>query len=242
MIWPLLYAGILQAQLIHITVHGTVLDENGYVVPNVYVINKRGHDGSFGRPDGTFSVQCYKSDTLLVGSLGFVPRAIAFADSVPRSEYYFKLYLEHKVQRLPEVEIFAPRDLDAIRQEINKLGYDKHDFALSGIDAAQSPITFLYQQWSRKERSRRAVAEMENNDRRRELLKELFRLYVDYDIINLSNDEFDAFIDFINVDDQFLKSSSQYDFLLFVKDRYNDYKVWKRRQKLDANQFDYDKD
>ena len=126
--------------------------------------------------------------------------------------------------------------------EIEKLGYNKDDYMLSGINAAQSPITFLYQQFSRTERSKRQVAEMKNEDRKRELLKELFRLYVDYEIIKLSDDEFDSFIDFVNVSDEFLKSSSQYDFLLYVKDRFNDYKIWKRNNAMDDGDFEYDKD
>jgi hypothetical protein len=85
------------------------------------------------------------------------------------------------------------------------LGYDERDYMLSGINAVQSPITFLYQQFSRKEQSKRQVAYMENEDRKRELLKELFRLYVDYDIISLSDEQFDDFITYLNVSDEFLK-------------------------------------
>ena len=39
------------------------------------------------------------------------------------------------------------------------------------MDALSSPITFLYQMLSREERSKRLVAQLENRDRRQELLR-----------------------------------------------------------------------
>jgi hypothetical protein len=114
---------------------------------------------------------------------------------------------------------------------------------LSGINAAASPITFLYQQFSKVERSKRQVAYLENEDRKRELLKELFRLYVDYEIIVLNDEQFDDFITYLNVSDDFLKNSSQYDFLIYVKDRFRDYKIFLRQnQRMQPADFDYDKD
>ncbi len=106
-----------------------------------------------------------------------------------------------------------------------------------------SPITFLYQQFSKKEQSKRLAAELWNEDRKRDLLKELFQHYVDYEIIILDNDQFDDFITYLNVSDEFMKNSTQYDFLIYVKDRFKDYKVQLRQKKiLRDTDFDYDKD
>ena len=124
-----------------------------------------------------------------------------------------------------------------------KLGYNEDDYMISGINAVSSPITFLYQQFSKKEQSKRKVAYLENEDRKRELLKELFRLYVDYEIIVLNDEQFDDFITYLNVSDEFLIRSSQYDFLVFVKDRFRDYKIFLRQnQRMKSSDFDYDKD
>lgn len=225
-----------------VTCSGTARDENDQPVPNIYIINKRSGTGSFGNAGGSFTIDCLKEDTLMIGALGYMPRYVCMKDSSYKREYTFLIYLERKFEQLAEVQVFAPRDLEKIKADINKLGYDKTDYMLSGIDAAQSPITFLYQQFSRKEKSKRLVAQMENEDRKRELLKELFRIYVDWEIIALSNEEFDAFTDFINVSDEFMRASSQYDFLVYVKERFNDYKRWKRGQKLDESDYDYNRD
>ena len=59
----------------------------------------------------------------------------------------------------------------------------------------------------------------------------------------LKNEEFDAFIDYLNVSDEFMKTSTQYDFLIYVRDRFRDYKLLRRQQqKLKESDYDYDKD
>jgi hypothetical protein len=144
---------------------------------------------------------------------------------------------------LTEVEVFAPRDLEQIQEDIMKLGYNEDDYMISGINAISSPITFLYQQFSKKEQSKRKVAYLENEDRKRALLQELFRLYVDYEIIALNDEQFDDFITYLNVSDEFLINSTQYDFLVFVKDRFRNYKIFLRQnQRMKSSDFDYDKD
>ena len=238
-------AGNAQALLNRDTIQVTcqVKDENGQPLANVILINKRTRQGAFGSAGGYASTRCLRSDTLTLTALGFYSRDVSFRDSLGKNEYHLVIHLETRVYRTAMVEVFAPRDLEEIQKDIGKLGYNESDYMLSGLNAAQSPITFLYQQFSKKERSKRLVAQMVNEDKKRELLKELFQHYVDYHIIELSDDEFDQFVDFINVSDEFMKSSSQYDFLIFVRDRFRDYKIYKRHNRaLKDNDFDYHND
>jgi hypothetical protein len=227
--------------IIHIK--GQLRDENDQPISNAIIINKATKKGTFGKPDGSFDIQCLRSDTLAITSLGFQTRNVSYADSSYSDNFALKLFLDTRTYMFAEVEVFAPRDLEQIQEDINKLGYDERDYMLSGINAVASPITFLYQQFSKKEQSKRQVAYMENEDRKRELLKELFRLYVDYEIISLSDDQFDDFINYLNVSDEFMIQSSQYDFLIFVRDKFKDYKFYLRQNnRLKSTDYDYDKD
>lgn len=227
-----------------VTITGMIRDENDQPVSNAIIINLRLRTGSFGKPDGSFSIKCHRTDTLSLTSLGYHTRTISCADSAAKSAYNFgKIFLDTRVYKMSSVEIFGQRDLEKIQQDIQKLGYNEKDFMMSGLNAMQSPITFLYQQFSRKEQSIRKVAELENEDRKRDLLKELFKYYVDYQIIDLSNEQFDDFIAYLNVSDEFMRTSTQYDFLIYVRDRFKDYKIASRQQKtLRDNDFNYDKD
>lgn len=212
------------AQTERIKINGKVFDpENPSVYYSLMIINKSTQHGILGEPDGSFTVYANKKDTIIIGCMGYQTTKISFADSVYKEEYTVTIPLQKLSITLKQVEIFAPRDLDKILSDIERLGYSKKDYVISGINAVQSPITFLYQQFSRRERSIRKVAELQNEDRKRELLKELFQKYVDYNIINLNNEQFDAFIDFCNVSEEFLKYTSQYDFIMYIKYKFNQF-------------------
>lgn len=207
-----------------VTIHGKVLtttDQRTYY--DLMIVNKRTRSGTFGNSDGTFTVQALRTDTLMVGSIGHQTKLLCMADSVVRSIYDVTLRLVPLRIQLAEVEVLPERTLKEIQAEIAKLGYKESDHRITNVDALQSPITYLYQEFSRRERSKRLVAELENEDRKRALLQELLHKYVQYDIINLSPDAFDDFIEFCSVPDDVIKGLSQYDFLVYMKRKYELY-------------------
>ena len=220
----------VQGQTEKIRVMGTVYDpENRGSIPNLMIVNKRTQQGFFGYNSGDFDLEAFKSDTLIIAATGFSTRQITFRDSLFREVYRVRIPLSKLAIQLKPVEIFTNRDLQQIQEDIEKLGYDKSDYMLQGASAFESPITALYQSFSRRERHKREVAEMRNDDMRRSLLKELFRKYVDNDIIQLNNDEFDEFVDFCGVSDEFLKRSSQYEFIMYVKKRFEVFRMVQNR-------------
>lgn len=207
-----------------VTIHGTAYsDERDRAYHDLMVVNKRTRTGFFGNADGSFTIQALRTDTIMVGATGLRTAFVCVADSAPKAEYRVKVYLEVIHYVLKEAEVFPRRKLEEIQKDIADLGYDERDYQLSGIDALQSPITFLYQEFSKRERSKREVAYLRNEDRKRDLLKELLRKYVSYDIINLNSEAFDDFIDFCKVPDETIKGLSQYDFIQYMKKKYELY-------------------
>jgi len=213
-----------------INITGVVYDKSSNVLlNNLMIINKTTQQGFFAGATGGFSVSVLKNDTIIIGASGYENKKICFKDSVDKNDFFVRIYMERLNVQLKEVVIIAPRDLNAIQQDIEKLGYRKEDYMLSGVDAISSPITFLYQQFSKRERAKRHVAEMRNEDRKRELLKELLAKYVANEVIALSNDDFDDFIDYCNVSDEFMKYSTQYEFIMYIKRKYEFYSVLKAK-------------
>lgn len=187
---------------------------------NLLIVNKTAGNGVFGAQDGSFEITADKMDTILVGALGYETQKICMADSAERPVYTVKVFLRNISINLRTVEVFPKRELETIQQDIRKLGYDDRDYMLTGIDAMSSPLTYLYQQVSRKERMKRRAYEIINSDKKRDLLKELFTKYVDYEIIDLQEDEFEDFINFMGVSDAQLIRMTQYEFILFTKQRF----------------------
>jgi len=190
---------------------------------DLMIVNKRTHYGIFGNADGSFTVKARRADTLMFGALGLKTENFSVSDTIKQDTVVIAIKLDPLIVALRVVEVLPERTLKEIQKEIDKLGYDERDYRISGVNALQSPITFLYESFSKRERSKRVVASLINEERKRDLLKELLHQYVEYDIINLSDESFDAFIDFVNVPEATLKSLSQYEFLMFIKRRYELY-------------------
>ncbi len=194
---------------------------------DLMIINLNTGQGVFGKADGTFMVTVLRTDTILIASSGYEYKRITLIDSIPKSSYHLEVPLIKLNVNLREVVIFSSRDLETIYKDIEKLGYNKRDMQLGGVDAFSSPITFLYQEFSRYEQLRRHNVERINNDKRRDLLKELLASYVASDIFYLDAGEFDDFVDYCNVPEHFMKTATQYDFCVYIKYKFELYRMGK---------------
>lgn len=221
-----------------IVVGGWIFEVSGGVVPTAMAVNRESGGGVFVERDGSFLVRACPGDTLVFGAIGYYSIEREVVESMRDSE--FNIQLQRLKVEVGIAEVYAPRALREILHDIEALGYDEQDFRVSGVNAMQSPITFLYEQFSRREQSKRLEAEYVNRDNRRELLQELFVKYVDYDIVQLKRGEFDAFADFCDPGDELLKKWSQYEFILYVKRQYSLFKMMPHR--LDDGDYRYDLD
>ena len=111
------------------------------------------------------------------------------------------------------------KSLEKIKEERASLAL-RETRMVTGVEVLQSPITALYQAFSRKERNKRWIAAQEFKDNKARVVRELLSLYVVYDIIELEADEFDLFIQFLNINDDFLKTATEMELVLFIKDKY----------------------
>lgn len=210
-------------QTIHVS--GKAMDKNSpsLLLEQVMVINLRTQQGIFGNADNSFSISINKTDTLVVTAYGYGPQKICFADSANTESYKIVVGLKKLSATFQEVTIMAPRDLNRIEEDIKKLGYRKSDYRLTGLDAWRSPLTALYEEFSRRERSKRKVAQLMNEDERRKLLREVLANYARSGLIKMQYNEFNAFIDFLGLNELLLKSFSQYELAVYIKSKYN---VW----------------
>ncbi len=216
-----------QAQTI-ITINGKAFDkESKLPLSKLMVINKRSNIGTFADAEGKFSITAIPSDTIMLSALGFKLKKICLKDSITKKQYFVNVPLEKLYFTLKEVSVFASRNLNEIQNDIDKLGIKK-TYSVNGLNAIESPITFLYERFSKFARSKQKVAEWENEDLKRDILKDLFRLYIKHEIIDLSEEEFDAFIKYLNLSDEFIQNASQLELTMAIKGKYESFKYrWK---------------
>ena len=190
------------------------------------VVNRSTGRGVFGQPNGSFSVYADAGDTISLSVRGYLPINVTI---VPDSNCQFKGFyvIEGKAQEIAAVEVRPLKTLQEIKEERSALAM-RETRTVTGMEVVQSPITALYQAFSRKERTKRWVAQQEYQDDQRRIVKELLRNYVAYDIVNLTEQEFDEFISFLNMNDSFLKTASEMELIHFIQDKFEHYLAYKQ--------------
>ena len=211
-------------------VYGKVYDAEfpNLQLQQVMIVNQQSQIGIFGGNDNSFQIQINKNDTLIISALGYARKKVCLKDSATVSELHISIGLNRLSYDLSEITVRRQRELRQISEDIKKLGYNKRDHKLTDVDAWESPITALYQSFSKREQSKRALAQMINNDNRRAVLKDLLYLYNLTELIKLHDSEYNDFIDYLNLNDQQMQAMSDYELALFIRDNYLVYMNHKR--------------
>lgn len=205
-----------------VKITGRVFDKENLYLPlqQLMVINKRTNNGVFADAEGKFSVNAFQSDTLIFSALGFSTKKICLRDSIIKKQYYIEVELQKLQYTLKEISVFGTRSLSDIDKDIAKLDSTRRRRNYSEINGLESPITYLYERFSKFGRSKQQVADWENEDLKKDVLKDLFRLYIKNEIIDLSEEEFEAFIFYCNLSEEFIKTASQFELVMAIKGKF----------------------
>lgn len=189
---------------------------------NLMIVNRTTGKGVFGHPDGSFGVYVNPNDSITLSVKGYY--MVGFR-VIPDSNCQFtcEYAVVMKATDLDEFVVKPLKTLQQIKEERATLAL-RETRTITGLEAFQSPITALYQRFSRKEQSKEKVAEMEYRDSQQRVLQELLQLYVAYDVIELSDEEFAEFIGFLSINEDFLKTASDIELITFIKDKLEHYK------------------
>lgn len=200
-----------------ITIKGRVVDTTQLVsFYNVMIVNKTAGKGIFGGYDGTFKITVKKSDLVGLSVTGYKTEYLSFKDKKYKKEYNVTVYLDMISFTAEKVEVKPYKTLQELQEE--RASIAKREVPqVTGVNVLQSPITALYMQFSKREKTKRMIAELEFQDQKREIVREILRVYVHNDIIDLEDEEFDAFITFLNLNDHFLKTATDYELIVYIK-------------------------
>ena len=203
-----------------ITIIGRVVDTTKYVsFYNVMIVNKTAGKGIFGSYDGTFKITVKKTDLVGLSVTGYKTQYLSFKNKRHKKVYDVTVYLDMLSFTAKKVVVTPYKTLDELKKE--RASIAKREVPTVTISSAfSSPITALYIAFSKREKTKRLIANMEYEDQKRNVVKEILRLYVHNDIIDLEDEEFDAFITFLNLNEHFLKTAKDYDLITYIKYKY----------------------
>jgi hypothetical protein len=194
---------------------------NRHVFLNLMVVNVSSGKGVFGQPNGTFGVYVKDNDSIVLSIKGYERYGFRVkADSM----CHFNVYqvVERKATQIQEVVIKPLKSLQQIKEERADLAM-RETRTITGLEAVQSPITALYQRFSKKEQTKALIEKYKYEDSKEAIVQDLLKLYVSYDIIKLDSDDFIDFIRFMSIDDNFLKTASDMELITFIKDKLEHY-------------------
>lgn len=185
---------------------------------NLMIVNKTSGRGVFGQPDGTFQVYADLNDTISISVKSYgVYTFRVIGDSNCQMKLNKVLIGKEKI--LQTVVIKPLKSVQQIKEERANLAL-KETHTVTGVNVLQSPITALYERFSKKAQQREKIAGLIYVDQQRKVLKELLRVYVAYEVIDLKDDEFDEFIIFLNISDDFLKTTSDIELIDFIRGKF----------------------
>lgn len=207
-------------------IYGKITDSSAVnAFYNMMVVNTTTGRAVFGSANGSFSTYCHEGDSITISIKGIKPLGFKVkADENCQMRFDTTVYLRQETIRA--VVIKPLKTLKQIKEEREALA-KRETKTVKGVNVIESPITALYQALSKKEKAKRWLAEQRYQDSQRAVLKDLIKLYTTYDIMNLPEDEFDQFIDFLNIDVDFLKTASEMELVTFIKDKYEHYQSLK---------------
>jgi hypothetical protein len=219
---PMLFWSFVANAQTQVKISGQAFDkENAFLpLPKLMIINKRTNNGIFADAESKFTVIALQTDTLIFSVIGYHTKKVCLKDSALKKQYYIEVSMQKLQYTLKEVSVFGTRSLSDIDKDIAKLDSTRRSRYYREINGLESPITYLYERFSKFGKSKQKVAEWENQDLKIDILKDLFRLYVKNDIIDLSEDEFEAFISYCNLSEEFIKTSSQFELVMAIKGKF----------------------
>lgn len=206
-----------------ISISGRVTDRNGYsTLFNIMVVDQQSGSGTFASANGTFTIKIQRKDTIMITARDCAIKKICFRDSISKTYFNITVKLDSLHYELSDVYVRPQRNLPEIHKDISTLGEIPNTDTYKSV-SLMNPISLLYERFSKIEQSKRKVAKMEDEEKKKQILKDLLHLYIKYDIINLDDKAFDDFIDYCNFSDAFIKQATDYELIMVIKQRYQSY-------------------
>jgi hypothetical protein len=193
------------------------------------LINKTTSKGIFGKPDGFFEVTINPKDTLIISIAGY-ERIFFFNKESKECNYNIEYILKAKSKQLKTIVIQPLKSIQQIKEERQNLTMKESKKMVEGIAVIQSPITALYERFSKKAKTEKKINELKYQDNKNKIVKDLLSIYVLYEIIELNELEFDNFITFLNLNDSILINMNDIELSMLIKDKFEHFKILNQKK------------
>ncbi|HAO47878.1 MAG TPA: hypothetical protein DCR35_00400 [Runella sp.] len=209
---------------------GKVLDAaTGKGVNLATITNLKNRDMTRTNKEGVFFLDASVGDSIEIASLTHERGAFRWNGNA--EEIVFRLKKLDKAIELPEVRVATKREQQLekeIKQVLAEPEAKKNLSFGEAVSMAQSPITLLYELFSKSAKEDRKVAMLMQEKRRRDLANYRFGMIAGQ-ATDLSGENLERFRYFCDFSEEFLLLSTDYDLTYEVLQCWNVYKRIKKR-------------
>lgn len=209
---------------------GKVLDAaTGQGVNLATITNLKNRDMTRTNKEGVFFLDASVGDSIEIASLTHERGAFRWNGNA--EEIVFRLKKLDKAIELPEVRVATKREQQLekeIKQVLAEPEAKKNLSFGEAVSMAQSPITLLYELFSKSAKEDRKVAMLMQEKRRRDLANYRFGMIAGQ-ATDLSGENLERFRYFCDFSEEFLLLSTDYDLTYEVLQCWNVYKRIKKR-------------
>jgi hypothetical protein len=131
--------------------------DSSSVMPFVYVINKNTGNGTMSDNSGKFYLNVNASDTLMFSFVGFVKMKVPVIKTKPNENGEVKIVMRKISYNLSTINVTSFKIKPYEREKMEKVIKDQ-EFHL--VNAMESPITALYNQFSKRGKEQRKLAKI----------------------------------------------------------------------------------
>ncbi len=226
---------------------GFIIDETnlGYV-PFVHIFNERTRSISVSDTSGNFSVKVKNGDTLVFSAIGYFLKTVFITDSVLKEKTVFILLSprtyeisEARVCALGTYEQFKQKVLalrlpetrtDKLRKYLNNLSKEtgkevKYKQEMDKL--TQGGVLFAVPILSPEEIEMIKLKKILEKEKVRKIIDEKFNREIVAGVTGLKDDDLTEFMVFCNFSEKYLLETNQYDILIRVLEKLEEYKKFK---------------
>ncbi|GIV34097.1 MAG: hypothetical protein KatS3mg031_1632 [Chitinophagales bacterium] len=223
-------AGLALAQDSIMLVQGKVVQHPPLGFSDLLVVNATTGRGVFGSIDGTFEIYIRPGDEIKVSSRGFKTATVSFRDSVYRPVYRIVVELNQLLIQFDQPVVIRPqptyKDIEESRSKIGTHRYEP--LVKNYLAALSSPVTALYQLFSKKENEMQQYVALLNQQEYDNAMRNISRYMMDSGLIDLEEEEVDLFLATCPLAPEFVKNGSLYDITSALRDCFDKYKNQRR--------------
>lgn len=210
---------------------------------NIYV--KKSRSGTITDTSGYFIIKTGINDTLIFSSLGYDKKYVIISDSAANNDKPLIIFLDTRIYELRSVEIIALRRYKQLEYEITnmKLPNDEYTNAIdnfpfrpvdidyytqdatpkTGLGIVFSPITALYDAFSKEGKEKQKLAEIQKKDYLNTLIEEKISSSIIIKITGMSQQETNIFLEWCNFSPDFILKLTEYDLVSVIVYKHKQY-------------------